>query len=62
MDHVTGQRNDKVLVIVDNVHDKGISSIFYVMDTYGYNYYSIIFISEDLTNEWYKYYLQGPMG
>jgi hypothetical protein len=34
MDHVTGQRNDKVLlVIVDNVHDKGISSIFYVMDT-----------------------------
>jgi hypothetical protein len=50
MDHVTGQRNDKVLVIVDNVHDKGISSIFYVMDTYGYNYYSI-FISDDLTNE-----------
>jgi hypothetical protein len=40
---------------------KGISSIFYVMDTYGYNYYSI-FISEDLTNEWYTYLLAGPMG
>jgi hypothetical protein len=33
MDHVTGQRDDKVLAIVDNVHDKGISSIFYIMDT-----------------------------
>lgn len=58
MDHVTGQRNDKVLVIVDNVHDKGISSIFLC---YGYNYCSI-FISEDLTNEWYTYLRAGPMG
>jgi hypothetical protein len=57
MDHVTGQRNDKVLVIVDNVHDKGISSIFYVTDTT-----TALFISEDLTNECYKYLLAGPMG